>query len=733
MKKTLIALAAFSLCLAAETVKPSWLGNSLGKEGLSADYIEPGYGLKPLQLFGKTAVMDFKRVTLGENGLPASIEVNDVKVLSAPVRLDASLAGRKLPMKSVRSTFKKSGKNQLQGQFVTAGNDLEMTVDVKVEFDFAFNYTIAVKPKKPVKLDKLLLEIPMALPDDKLMALNLEPPNRPISGLEKERRRPRFNFKTNDLFEYEYAPELWLGNTHYGVSLYFNSGANWRNQQNKEIAFDPKSSILTYRLIDKPVLFDKPETYHFYFIVTPLRRMPKDWRDWRVRTRFNNYTETTGNQMIYWQNWRISAIEMHNNLWVSGGEELKALAAKDKAKGRSRMAYKAPILITNTAMYEKDGKAYVLEDPYLREICMKNIQAPGYYSPKFTIPDDAIRFTDVASLVKALGVQSKDLHRMKSKNITLSVCRTPEIIDYEIAAVNNILDHGANGVYYDGLASSIRYNAKDERGNVRGTYEMELARDFFKRSRALMRGRDPNCHMIGHNTGNRYAPALSMFDMQLFGENHFYWYQEPDKRDLSKNGDYYYAHIFGDIDNLKVDFSRQWGLPQVLLPELRGKDYRTVKDPVKGTRTMLAYVIQFDMLLWTSWCDAQQIHKYDDIRQRWNMKDTAFDTVDFIPYWENKTFTCPDENVKIGYYERKVQLDPDLPKNPNRKYLTLVSNIQFGDTETTLTLPKLTNAKVIDRWDNNREYPVKDGKVNFKLEPYGFMVLEITGQEEPLP
>ena len=727
-------LFLLSVLAMADVPKSPWVGNTLGKEGLSADYVEPGYGLKPLQLYGRTAVMDFKRVTLGDDGLPAAIAVNDEAILSAPMQFQAFAEGQALQFRPVAAKLAKSGKNQIAGEFTVAANDLELKTSLRIDFDFAFCYTITLTPKNPVKVDKLLFNIPMVLPDDKLMALNLEPLLRPVSGLEKERRRPRFNFKDDKLFEYEYPAVLWLGNTKYGVSVNFASGANWHSAPGKEMSFDPKNSLLSYRLIDHEFTLGKPETYQFHFTVTPLRKMPRNWRDWRVRTRYNNFTDTDGNQLIYWQNWRVSATEMHNNRWVAGADNLRGLSAKDAALGRNRLAYKAPGLITHTMLCEKDGRHFVLEDPYLRELCIRNEAVPGYHSPKFQIPDGTPRFTDVESLVKAMGLDSSfALHSMRSKSTTMAVTYTPELIDYEISAVNNILEHGANGVYYDGIGAPIFFDQKDDQGNQRGRFDLEIIRDFYKRSRALMRGRDPQCVMLAHNTGCRYTPGLSFFDMQLFGENHFYWYQEPDKRDLSQNGDYYYAYIFGDIDSLKVDYARQWGLPQVLLPELRGKNRLVFPDMRKGTRTMLAYVIQFDLLLWTSWCDSEQILKYDGIRKDWDMKDNAFSTVDFTPYWENKAFSCPDENVKVGYYERVIQRDPDLPMDPTRKYLVLVSNIQFSDVKTTLTLPAHADMKVIDRWNGDQPLAVSGNQVEIVLDPYGFAVLEIIGKDNMLP
>lgn len=726
-KWSLLGMFCATMALGAAEKKPAWVENRLGMEGLSPDYVEPGYGLKPLKLFGRTVVMDFKNITLGADALPSSIAVHDEKILTAPVCFDVVGKNGAIHFQTVSSPVKMMGKNTVVGSSLLLGDDLELKIEFKVEFDFAFVYTVTLTPKKPLELKKFSLEIPLKLPTDKLIALNYEPLNRPVSGLEKERRRPRFNLKDGTLFECEYAPDFWIGNTHYGLSINFATGANWKNQLGKEIVFNPKTSILAYNLIDREVKLEKPEVYHFYLITTPLRRMSKNWRDWRVRTRYGNFTPTDGNEMIYWQMWRASRTEIHNNLWVADAENLKRIALADKTAGRDRLHYKAPGLVTHTALYQKGGKSFVLEDPYLRKICEQNEAKPGYRTRPVKIPADAQRFTDVESLAKAMGVSRTELHTIPCEDITVAVNQVPEFTDYEIFAVNNLLDMGTNGVYFDGISSPVRFNVKDDRGNLRSNSDIEAGRNFFKRARALMRSNDVNAHMLAHNTGNRYAPGLSFFDMVLFGENYFYWYQEPEKRDASKNGDYYYAHIFGDIDNLKVDFSRQWGQPQILLPELRGRDYKVFANPTKGTRTMLAYMIQFDMLFWTSWCDNREIYKFDMIRKNWNMRDTAFDTVEFVPYWENKLFTSPDPNVKTGYYERIVQLDPDQPLNRDRKYLVLVSNIQFGEAASTLTLPKLTDLKVIER-QTGRTVTVKNGGIEFSLAPYDFAVFEVTGK-----
>ena len=65
----LLSFAAAAALFAAEVKKPDWATNTYGMEGLSPDFVEPGYGLKPLQLFGRVIMQDGKRTELSSKTL----------------------------------------------------------------------------------------------------------------------------------------------------------------------------------------------------------------------------------------------------------------------------------------------------------------------------------------------------------------------------------------------------------------------------------------------------------------------------------------------------------------------------------------------------------------------------------------------------------------------------------------------------------------------------------------
>ncbi len=86
-------------------------------------------------------------------------------------------------------------------------------------------------------------------------------------------------------------PDFWIGNTIMAFPSILRR-ARTEKPAGKEIVFNPKTSILAYNLIDRDVRLEKPEVYHFYLITTPCAACQKNWRDWRVRTRYGDFKPT---------------------------------------------------------------------------------------------------------------------------------------------------------------------------------------------------------------------------------------------------------------------------------------------------------------------------------------------------------------------------------------------------------------------------------------------------------
>lgn len=729
---TLISLAGiFFAAHGADTEKPAWATHNYGMESLSPDYIEPGGRIPPMQCSGNTVIIGSNRVRIGANGLPAAVSVREMQVLSAPAQMLLEGIGNLQPKEF---SLEKTGENAVSGKAVLADSQLEVETTLTVEHDYTFIYSIRLVPKGRAAIRKFALEFPMNLAGEKLISATNEPGDKPEAGVVAQRRRLTLNVKDTAPVKLSAWNNCWIGNTRYGLSWSFESVRGWNTPKGEEMVFSPADGKLAINIISEETILEKPVSYRFYFNVTPFREMPKNWRTWQVGTRYNNTNPVTANKLIYWSFWRIGSAEVHNSEWVRDPARLKEIADFDAGEGRARMRYFIPSHYTYEVIAGKDGQDYVFSDPYLKKVIEENLYVPDR-SYRIPVPENARHIHDLDEWRKIFDGKAPETRRNPEAVAALA----PELANHLLHSVHTFAtQYNIPGLYSDGNWPMPNFRIKgdalacrDSRGDVRPFYDVGAYRNMYKRARAIILKADPaNGLMIAHNSGVRLPQTLTFFDFMLYGETDFYWYQEPEKRDASANGDYYYAHIWGDIDNLKVHYPRQWGMPQVLLPELRGRDRKTFPNPAKGTRTMLCYMIQFDQLYWPLWCDAREVLNFDAIRHKFGMADTEREIVEFVPYWENRIFAAGDPGIKIGYYEKILQHDPYFPEQPRKRFLVLVSNLQFGDGRTRVALPpELKNPKVTD-CAKNASLPLVEGKVEIKLEPYDFTVLEVTGEME---
>ena len=730
--------------------KPDWAGNKLGYEALGPDYVDVDYG--PMKVSEKTAMSLFKKITLGKSGLPAMISVRDTKVISGPVKL--ILEGEKGPINYSPSGCKltQTGKSAAEGIAKFDAGRVEVEIKSQFEFDFTVRYQITLTPKSPVTLKVVSLVFPMNLEGEKICHHWAEAPNKPESGLDAQRRRI---FKTIKEGDYDmiapgFSPLFWVGNTNYGLGWDFESAKGWNPVKGSELMFDPGANTMTINFISKTTTLDKPVTYKFFLTPTPLKNMPKNWRTWNYAWRGSpnqKFDHTLINQLIYWSSaFRplLSGGEVFNNQWVRSPDFLKNAATEDN--GMNKAAYFCPQLFTAKISWKSaDGKNYLLEDKYLEMLCEKYYRSPGGkgggYSGKVAdILADFICFKNIEECNKVLGANAFPGSKLKGKGITYDVVAAPEMADHMVWAVNTFVNkYGVGGIYYDGISPVWNYRDwsawtdtyggwKDSDGALRPSYHYEWQRQLLKRNRYVVKKAAPNEMIWAHQSGVRSTSTLSLCDGIIPGETLFYGYRELEQRDASANGDFYYAHIVGDIDNLKGEFFyRQWGVPHMLLPEVRGKDGKTFPNP-RPTRTMLAYFLHMDTLYWPTMCNTEEIFKWYKIRNAYGMADTNEEIIEFVPYWENKIFIPSNKNVKVSYYDKVKQQELYTSYDIRKKYLVIVSNLQFGDSEFTISLPaKLQKAKICEM-QTNKEVTADNGKFPCSLAAYDFAIYEITGE-----
>lgn len=730
MKKSfifyLLSAAVLFSVNAAETK-----GNDFGKAGLSADYIEPSGRFDKIMTEGNTLHMGFKKIEFIPGAMIKNIQVKRMNILSAPIKIKLSANGKVLPITPTKASLKMTGKNAAEA--ISCGTFSGGTVELSLSasWDHTLQAVLTVNTEKPLDIDSLTMLFPLNLGNEKLLNGISEPPMKRIAGQLAAKLWVRKNITTKDVMNLSMWHNLWLGNTRYGMAWSFANLKDWNTTAGKEMTFDPSKDLLTINFIDRKTTVDKKLSYRFVMNITPVAKMPAKWRAWKVGTRYNNMNKNPADKLVYWSFWRPGTIATHNSNWVFDEKKLKEIAAFDAAAGKARMFYFIPSHYTWSTLAAKDGKQYMLVDSELEAMTNRALTTPDY-SFRFKEPAGVTRITSLDEWKKLFGTNPPLTKRAGERTCRVS----RELLERNLSIVHKFaFEYNIPGIYSDGVVPKADFTiangaVKDDSGNIRPAYALDEYQELFRRIRAVVREKDPqNGMMVAHNSAIRFMPALSLFDFVIFGEDFFYWYQDPKKRDLSEDGEFYYAHIWGNIDNLKTEFYRQYGQPQVFLPELRGANRKMFPEATRGTRTMLCYTIQFDMLYWPLWCDARMVNTFDTIRRQFGVAGDENSSVEFIPYWENKKFISSVPEVKIGYYEKSFAHDPYAPEEKSQSFLLLISNPEFKQNEFTVTLPEeLSHVDITDRY-TKKKVTVKDRKVTMNLEPFSFAVLEVTASE----
>lgn len=721
-----LAGAVYSLNAAA--VK----GNDFGKSALSADYIEPSGRMGRVMTDGNSMRLGFKKIEFAPGAVIKNIQVNRMNILSAPIEIKLSANGKSLPVTPGKNSLKMTGKNAAEAVSTGTFPGGSVALTVSAAWDHTLQATLTVNADKALAIDSLTMIFPLNLGNEKLLNGISEPPMKRIAGQQAAKLWVRKNITSKEPMDLSMWHNLWLGNTRYGLAWSFANLKDWNTTAGKEMTFDPKKDLLTINFIDRKTTVDKKLSYRFVMNITPVAKMPAKWRAWKVGTRYNNMDKNPADKLIYWSFWRPGSIATHNSNWVFDEKKLKEIAAFDAAAGKARMFYLIPSHYTWSTIAVKDGKQYMLVDSELEAMTGRALTVPDY-SFNFKEPAGITRINSLDEWKKLFGTTTPP----KTKRAGERTCRVSrELLERNLSIVQKFaFQYNIPGIYSDGVVPKADFNTavgaiKDASGNIRPAYALDEYQELFRRIRAVVLAKDPaNGMMVAHNSAIRFMPVLSLFDFVIFGEDFFYWYQDPEKRDLSEDGEFYYAHIWGNIDNLKTEFYRQYGQPQVFLPELRGANRKIFPEVSRGTRTMLCYTIQFDMLYWPLWCDARQVNTFDTIRRQFGVGGDENASVEFIPYWENKKFVSSLPEVKVGYYEKNFSHDPYAPEEKSQSFLLLISNPEFKQNEFSVSIPaEFSHVNITDRY-SKKKLQAKDGKVSMKLEPFSFAVLEVTVSE----
>ncbi len=265
---------------------PAWLGNKLGiTKEVPPPWTPVEYQPDKISVWGREYIY--------RDGLfPAQIDAAGDALLAAPVKLDF---GRNI-FAGAKTKVEKISADDTQATFLRTITLPQLTVKVKtrIEFDGMMWNSLELMPKgNKYNIAKLSLDIPMATRNATLMM----PHDYSLKNTGHIRK-----------WHGSIRP-LWVGNEERGLCFFTEHSYNWIvNDRQKELEIIPgsKEVLLKVNLIDHPAAISKPLKLEFGLMATPVKKMRKDQRSWRI----NHFT----NQMTPEKNARY--IQMPFRKWA---------------------------------------------------------------------------------------------------------------------------------------------------------------------------------------------------------------------------------------------------------------------------------------------------------------------------------------------------------------------------------------------------------------------------------
>jgi hypothetical protein len=264
-----------------------WLNSTLGTD---TSFIVPPF--IPVALKGNEISLLGRKVTIGANGLPASIqsffpqEMTYLKeeaedILAVPITFDILAAdGKKEEWRNGQIAINKSSRGQVNWSVDNESEHFNQQIAGQLEYDGMLNYNIRLVAKQDMQLANTLLQIPYKKDATKYML-----------GLgEKGRYRPaQLNWNWDINYHHE---GLWLGNVNKGLqyvlrdenyerplntNFYHNKPlilpSSWGNEGKGGIRFEEAGDQVLVENYSGPRSMQAGDTlyYNIRFLITPFK------------------------------------------------------------------------------------------------------------------------------------------------------------------------------------------------------------------------------------------------------------------------------------------------------------------------------------------------------------------------------------------------------------------------------------------------------------------------------
>ena len=573
---------------------PVWSGNRLGM----ADKVQPPW--TPLRIAGATSTVECWGRSYSYSELPRQVKSAGAELLSAPMRLEAVVSGKTVPLTGSSHVASGSATTCLLAGEAT-GSGLRATLKHRVEYD-GFTWTdLAVESAQPVKVDELRLT--WRMPRDQATLMNCD--NMQWTGNQAGAIKP-------EGFAMPHVPYLWLGNEKRGLSWYSESKQNWvadPKQPTIEVRPQGDQVAVTVRLIASPTEIKSKREYGFGLMATPVRPYPQDALRWRM---------TPGVRPTF------------DIIWPNGN--MKYYGYTDPIDGPK---------FAERVRTEHAQSCKVV--PYINlNFASGGIPEWQYYGSRWADPDRVVTPGDVAEM----GFPS------------MGTCpASRDWQDFILYRINEMIDrYGVDGIYIDCWGPSPCRSApcgwKDEAGKPQGTYPIRAYRDLIRRVYTLFHERQKNPLMMVHMSSELDMPLLSFTDTILDGEQFSAGKMEAD-----------YLTVLSP-DQFRAEFlGRNSGPVEFFLPEFRGPNQTAgVKNlaPYLLLHGIQPWPIWSDAVVWNKLYEALDAFRIEQAKflPYWESPSWAERPSDLLSTYVGKNAALlVDMNTAMAPTEAHVTLD----------------------------------------------------------------------------
>ncbi len=508
--------------------KWDWLDNKLG---ISKNIVPP---FTPIKVDGNAIEVLDRKYYLDEIGLPERIIAKNKDILSYSVSLHALHNGNTVKITNRKYTINEQNNNILK--ISGSGNigNIDLGLKTTLEYDGFLTVRLILDPKKPEKLDRLTLTIPVKSEIARLMHCVGARLRTNYAGNIPEGTGRIWDSTQScrDNINNTFIPYLWVGGKQRGICWMADWSKGWslepwnvnwlKTGRNPaiELCRNGNSVIIKIHFINYPVTIDRKREIVFGLMATPVKPFPENWQRWSFRgmgppfERFyvTPYTNMWGGKdrwgEVYPRQWDYSLLR-------------EILKYKNSGKIQWRNVFKNKQIQEFVKVWRKKHK---LDDKCVldsqRSLCAGFIQASNSKCFVTYINTRALS----AELPEAKYFGPEWYIRPHRFNSTVPVRSFQDLALWSFA---KMIDAGIDGIYFDNTfpASNMNWAANqayiDEFGKVQPNCGLFAIRNFIKRTRLLFHSngiKQPK--LIVHMTNTLVIPCFSFATIQYDWEWH---------------------------------------------------------------------------------------------------------------------------------------------------------------------------------------------------------------------